>query len=185
MPHGQTVIVKRSSPRPEGYKLEVEYREAKVILQIFKAYRDGVSIRRIVRILNEDGVLGRNNLKMKMGSHSTISRILENEKYIGKWVWNKTEIRHDPTTGRRRRFPKPESEWITNIDESLRIIPRDIWESVQNRRQSSKKAWAGQKGKRGFSANQASRGVQCLSDSLAVRSNDLRIMWVSNRPDKR
>ncbi len=36
-------------------------------------------------------------------SPATISRILDNEKYAGRWVWNKTGTRRDPRTGRRRR----------------------------------------------------------------------------------
>jgi hypothetical protein len=48
---------------------------------------------------------------------ATISRILDNEKYAGRWIWNRTESRRDPKTGRRRRFDKPESEWVINDDE--------------------------------------------------------------------
>ncbi|MCP3984171.1 MAG: hypothetical protein GY723_07265 [bacterium] len=46
-----------------------------------------------------------------------MSRILGNAKYVGHWVWNKTETRRDPKTGRRRQFKKPESEWVVNDDE--------------------------------------------------------------------
>ena len=156
VPYGEFVIDKKGNPRPEGHKLEKELREASIALRIFHSYNDGCSINSIAKTLNEEGVLGRNNQKYKW-SNSTISRILDNEKYIGKWVWNKTESRRDPTTGRRKRFPKPESEWITNIDDSLRIVPQELWDSVQERRRTSSKAWPKQK-KHGFSDAQGKRG---------------------------
>jgi hypothetical protein len=67
-------------------------------------------------------------------SPATVSRILDNEKYSGRWVWNKTESRRDPRTGRCRRFVKPESEWVVREDEELRIVPQELREKVQTRR---------------------------------------------------
>ena len=157
VPYGEFVIDKKGNPRPEGHKLEKEPRESAIVQRIFNSYNDGCSINRIAKMLNEEGILGRNNQKYKW-CNSTISRILDNEKYIGKWVWNKTESRRDPSTGRRKRFPKPESEWITNIDDSLIIIPQQLWESVHERRAASSKAWPKQNGKNGFSKNQGKRG---------------------------
>ncbi len=97
------------------------------MLRIFSQYQNGHSVRSIVESLIDESVPGHKNQKTKWAS-STVSRILDNEKYIDKWVWNKTENRRDPKTGRRRRFPKPESEWITNHDESLRIIQQQLWD---------------------------------------------------------
>ena len=140
VPYGEFVIDKKGNPRPEGHKFEKEPREASIVQRIFRSYNDGCSINCIAKTLNEEGILGRNN-----------------QKYIGKWVWNKTESRRDPSTGRRKRFPKPESEWITNIDDSLRIIPQKLWDSVRERRHVSSKAWPKQK-KYGFSDAQRKRG---------------------------
>jgi len=69
-------------------------------------------------------------------SPATISRILDNEKYAGRWIWNRTESRRDPKTGRRRRFDKPESEWVINENEELRIVPTQLWETVRERRKT-------------------------------------------------
>ncbi len=156
VPYGEFVIDKKGNPRPEGHKLEIETREASVVQRIFNSYKDGSSINGIAKLLNEEGILGRNDQKYKW-CNSTISRILDNDKYIGIWVWNKTESRRDPSTGRRKRFPKPESEWITNIDDSLRIVPQKLWDSVQERRRASTKAWPKKK-KYGFSDAQGKRG---------------------------
>ena len=83
---------KKGRPRPEGYKMEVEPREAAQVLRIFKAYADGHSLTRIVRTLNEESIPGRIRAS-KWWSPATVSRLLDNEKYTGKWVWNKTESR--------------------------------------------------------------------------------------------
>jgi hypothetical protein len=84
--------------------MEIDPRETAIVLRIFRAYADGLSVIRIVRLLNEENVPGR--IRSRKGwSPATVSRMLDNEKYIGRWVWNKTEQRRDPRTGRRRCFP--------------------------------------------------------------------------------
>jgi Recombinase len=105
-----------------------------VVLRIFTAYVDGQPLTRIVKTLNEMNVPGRVR-RAKGWSPATVSRILDNEKYAGRWIWNRTESRRDPRTGRRRRFAKPESEWLVREDENLRIVPSELWKSVRARRQ--------------------------------------------------
>jgi site-specific DNA recombinase len=156
VPVGATRLDKKGRPRPDGYKFEVLPREAPVVLRVFQAYAQGLSVIRIVRMLNAEAVPGRMRTS-KGWSPATVSRLLDNEKYIGRWVWNKQEARRDPRTGRRRQFPKPASEWITHEDESLRIVPQDLWEAVRIRRQQVRRSWPGGKGRRGFSADQGGR----------------------------
>ena len=74
---------KKGVPRPEGYKFQIEPREAAIVSRIFSEYQNGDGITRIVKTLNEEGVPGRKNSKMKWAS-STVGRILGNENYIGK-----------------------------------------------------------------------------------------------------
>ncbi len=149
VPVGEIRFDKKGKERSEGYKMIIEPRESEIVLRIYELYRDRDSINKVVRTLNEENVPGRNNVS-KTWSVSTVSRILKNEKYVAKWVWNKTGSRRDPRTGRRKRFDKPESEWIVQIDESLRIIPPELWNEVQTRRLERKKSWPGGKGKRGL-----------------------------------
>jgi hypothetical protein len=59
------------------------------------------------------------------------SVILHNERYRGVLQWNTSEWRKDPDTGKRRRVMRPRAEWITHVDESLRIISDDLWERAQ------------------------------------------------------
>ena len=156
VPVGTIRMDKKGRPRPDGYRMEIEPREAAIVLRVFKAYADGLSLTRSVRMLNEEGVPGR--IRSSKGwSPATVSRLLDNEKYIGRWAWNRTESRRDPRSGCRRRLEKPQSEWISHEDESLRIVPQDLWEKVRARRQEVRRCWPGGKGQRGFSKEQGSR----------------------------
>lgn len=57
VPVGKIQMDKKGRPRPEGYKMEIEPREAAIVLRIFKAYADGLSLTRIVRILNAEKIV--------------------------------------------------------------------------------------------------------------------------------
>jgi len=70
-----------------------------------------------------------------------VSRILKNEKYVGRWTWNRTETRRDPITGRKRRFAKPEGEWHRVADEELRIVSQDVWSRVVARWSEVDRVW--------------------------------------------
>ena len=87
---------------------------------------------------------------------STLHRILANEKYIGRWTWNKTGTKRDPRTGRRRRYHKPESDHHVHVDESLRIIPQELWDAVRARNAEVTRVFPRGR-RRGFSPDQGSR----------------------------
>ncbi len=184
VPVGEVRMDKKGRPRPEGYRMEIEPREAAVVLRIFKAYAEGASLTGIVRALNAEDVPGRYRTK-KGWSPGTVGRILDNEKYQGRWVWNKTGTRRDPRTGRRRKFVKPESEWVVHEEEGLRIVPATLWEPVRARRKEVRRSWPGGKGKRGFSKEQGSRQQQfpthLLSGAMVCGSCGAAIALVSGK----
>jgi site-specific DNA recombinase len=177
--HGQ-----EGRPRPDGYKMEIEPKEAAVILRIFTSYAEGLSLTQIVKTFNEENVPG--SIRTAKGwSPATISRILDNEKYAGRWIWNRTESRRDPKTGRRQRFDKPESEWVINEDEELRIVPEQLWEAVRERRKAMHRTWPGGDGKRGFSKEQGSRQahfpIHLLAGAMVCGSCGATIAQVSGK----
>ena len=166
VPAGEMRMDKKGRPRPDGYKMEINPVEAAVVLRIFSLYAGGEPLTRIVCILNEEGVAA--PVRAAKGwSPATIGRILDNEKYNARWIWNKTETRRDPKTGRRRQFEKPESEWHVTEDEALRIVPESLWDKVRTRREEMHRTWPGGKGKRGFSTQQGSRQAQFPTHLLA------------------
>jgi hypothetical protein len=61
--------------------------------------------------------------------------ILGNRIYNGEYIWNRSKWIKDPSTGKRKRIENSESEWIINRTEHLRIVPPDLWQTVQHRLQ--------------------------------------------------
>jgi len=118
-------------------------------------------------------------------SPATVSRILDNEKYVGRWVWNKTENRRDPRTGRKRQFDKPGSEWILQENDELRIVPDALWRRVREHRQQARRAWPGAPARRRFSSQQGSRQktypTHLLSGSMVCGSCGAVIAQVSGK----
>ena len=101
VPVGEMRIDRRGRPRPDGYRMVIDESEAQVVLRIFRDFSGGKAIKALAKELNLEEVRGRR--KFRRGwSPSTISRILKNEKYMGRWIWNKSETRRDPKTGDRK-----------------------------------------------------------------------------------
>ena len=184
VPVGTIRMDKRGRPRPDGYKMEIEPREAGVVLRVFQSYNDGLSLTAIVRALNEEAVPGRYRTRAGW-SPGTVSRMLDNEKYIGRWTWNKSGTRKDPKTGRRRRYAKPSDQWITQEDEALRIVPQSLWDRVRARRASVRKDWPGAKSGRGFGKKQrghaASYPKHLLSGAMVCSKCGSSVVQVSGK----
>src|SRR6516162_5018317 len=58
-PVGELRMDKKGRPRPDGYRMAIEPREAAVVLRTFKEFADGIAIARIVKRFNEEGVVVR------------------------------------------------------------------------------------------------------------------------------
>ena len=184
LPSGPLRCDKKGRERPEGYKLGIDADEALVVVRIFEAYADGQSASAIARSLNEELVPGR--IRSSKGwSTGSVTRILDQTKYVGHWVWNKTGARRDPRTGQRRTFTKPESEWRVVDHESLRIVSQELWEKVSARRAQVRAVWPGAKGRPGFSKKQGGRvrvfPEHLLSGALVCGCCKRGIVLVSGR----
>ena len=84
-----------------------------------------------------------------VGSHSKASGILRNPIYAGAVTWNKRRGKKFPGTSQRIQHRRPESEWITHADESVRIISNELFEEVRKRlKMARKKVHANNKGGR-------------------------------------
>jgi len=59
--------------------------------------------------------------------------LLNNELYIGRYVWNRSKWVRDPDNGKRRRVCRPEPEWIVVEKPELRLVPQGVWERVKER----------------------------------------------------
>lgn len=114
--------------------------EASVVRRMFDwVDREGLSARKVLNRLNELKVTPRKGAA-RWGK-SSVLRILRSETYAGLWHYNKfqcCEPQNPASSPRYRRRSKcsmrqrPKSEWLPlELPESLRIVPRQCWERVQ------------------------------------------------------
>lgn len=105
--------------RPIGYRIgpngyEIIPEEAQVVKKIFDLYVNGnMGLRSIADELNKLGIKSRNN---NLWSHTTIRDILENETYIGNFIWGeiRVENRH-PAIIYRETFEKVQARRLKKI----------------------------------------------------------------------
>jgi len=132
----------------DGFTRKVNLEQASWIVWMYEQYAAGHSPRAIASKLNEQQIPASNGGSW---SHSAIYGdykrgigILCNRMYNGEYIWNRSQWIKDPTTGKRKRIERPESEWIINQVEHLRIVTPELWQAVQKRqlatRHKSKKA---------------------------------------------
>jgi len=114
-------------------RLEIVTHEAEVIQKIFKLYSEGLGIRRIINYLKENDIKTR---KHKDFQKSTISKILDNEKYAGYSVRQKYD------TGMviiGKHYPKKrdKSEWIMEKNVKIpAIITSQLFDQCQSIREN-------------------------------------------------
>ena len=128
-----------------GVQLVIHPGEAEVIRRVFRLYADGKSPRQIVAILNREGVpppgarwRNRASDVARTWSYTAIAGsrkrglgILNNEKYIGRVIWNRSTWPIDPDTERQVSRALPREEWVVKEVPELRIVPQDLWDKVK------------------------------------------------------
>ena len=126
-------------PAERGKRIIVEA-EAEIVRRIFREYASGRTPRDIAHDLNKDSVpppRGRAwNASTINGNSQRGTGLLQNELYGGRLVWNKVRMVKDPDTGKRVSRPNPRSEWQAAEVPDLAIIPRDLFETAQRRKQA-------------------------------------------------
>ncbi len=120
--------------------LEVDKEQALVVRSIFERYAEGASCLTIAKELNARGVASpgatwrRVTRRKGHWMNSSVRVILENQLYIGKQSWNKSQFVRDPDSGNHLRRLRPVVEWVVNDIPELRIIPAALFEKVEARR---------------------------------------------------
>lgn len=59
-----------------------------------------------------------------------LNALLQNELYIGRVIWNRSQWVKDPETGRRTRRERPLAEWVIDERPQLALVDRPIWDTV-------------------------------------------------------
>ncbi len=112
--------------------------EADIVRRIFREYAGGASMKTLTMRLNEEhipfpGKVTRHGPTRRGWAVSTIHTILSNEKYRGRWVWNKAMFVKDPETGKRTAVLRPKDDWIVEDRPDLQLVDLELWTRVRDR----------------------------------------------------
>lgn len=112
--------------------------EGVIVREIFARFASGESMKAIARDLNvrkipSPGSSWQRSERRRDGCWliSTLNPLLQNERYAGRVVWNRTVWVKDPDSGRRLRRARPQKDWI--VTECPALIDTVTWDAVQQR----------------------------------------------------
>jgi site-specific DNA recombinase len=131
-------------PAKIGTVLQIDKQQAAVVQEIFTRFVAGESCLAIARDLNEravpsPGSTWKREVRRCSGwMGSAVRGILKNPLYTGMQRWNTAQFVRDPDTKKHVRRKRPQSDWVTNRIESLRIVPDALFERAQQRTRSVK-----------------------------------------------
>jgi len=153
---GESKFDKKGRLRADGFKLVVVPEEARLVQRIYRDFINGKAITKIAKDLNEEQVPTK--AKLKGGWNvSTLSRILKDDKYVGRFVWNRTTTLKDPMTGKMKQVDRPKEEWVTQERSEMRIISDEDRAAADARwREIDGVFPSNRKGKRGFEGKRKS-----------------------------
>ena len=124
-------------PLIEAVRRAVNEEEAKWVRQIFEWFASGYSSKRIAAELNRHKVPSpRGGTWATSAIYGDVTQgngLLNNQLYIGRYIWNRSEWVKDPDTGKRKRIERKESDWVVSEIPDLRIVPQDLWNAVKAR----------------------------------------------------
>ena len=130
--------------------LVIDPEQAEVVKRIYREYLEGLSMKKIAEGLEQDGILtGAGKTKWY---DSTINKILQNEKYMGDALLQKT-VTTDFLTKKRVRNTGTLPQYYVEDDHKT-IIPKEIFMQVQAELVRRRKVHTGPNGqKRIYSGN--------------------------------
>lgn len=127
----------RSVAADGGRKLEINEEQAEWVRWVFARYAEGWSCQRIAHELNRLGIPslrgGTWAVSAIYGNPARMSGVLNNELYVGRYVWNRSQWVKDPDTGKRTRIDRPQDEWSVTEMPHLRIVCEDDWAAARAR----------------------------------------------------
>lgn len=122
------------SDQPEGLSREVDPAQASIVLRIYQEAANGKSALQIAQGLNNDGIKaprgGTWDASTIRGNPKRGEGILHNRLYIGEAQVCRTTQSYHPETGARRVDLSPD-EMVSASFPELRIVPDDLWATVQ------------------------------------------------------
>lgn len=117
--------------------------QAATIVRICTLYADGVSPLAIAKMLNTEGVPGPHGCPWSPSTvHGHARRgtgILNNELYVGRYVWPRQRFIKNPATGKRVARLVAEAERRTYPRPHLRILDDALWTRVKARQAATQR----------------------------------------------
>ena len=125
-----------SRPDKRGLRA-IDAAEARIVVQIFEGYANGLSPKIIARNLNQAGVPGPRGgawgPSAIYGNRAQGTGVINNEMYIGRQIWGRRTWIKDPSTGRRvARDGAPDARVVSELPE-LRIVSDELWNAARAR----------------------------------------------------
>lgn len=120
--------------RPTGGKA---FGDVELVREIFARFAGGESMIAIAGDLNRRGVPSPGAAWKERSRPrgkwlvSTLYAMLQNERYVGREVWNRSRWVKDPDSGKRHRRERPRAEWI--VRECEPIVDQTTWDLAQRR----------------------------------------------------
>jgi site-specific DNA recombinase len=127
----------------------VNERQAKIVSEMFTMRAEGAGLRSIAKTLNGRGIPSPRAGKRGTGSWAptVVRTMLHNERYRGVIIYGRKKKTYKK--GTKVRVLRDPSEIIRVDAPHLRIIPDELWESVQATfRKNERKPWRGKNGRR-------------------------------------
>lgn len=164
---------KYGMPKADGYRIQIDPEEADTVQMIFMLF--GIrcwSVKRIVNLLNKE-LKETGNPKPPRAKHWCVSTllgnrkgvrgILNNELYVGRYVWNRTTYKKNPKTGKPKAKINPPEKWVVLEKPELRIVSDELWAAVKKRQREVKDKSEGvyNKAKHLYSENLLTRIAVC------------------------
>jgi DNA invertase Pin-like site-specific DNA recombinase len=127
------------NPAKIGTSLAIDPTQAVIVRQIFERFACGESCTSIARELNARGIASPGSTWKRVTRRNSgwmgsgVRVILVNPLYTGAQRWNASRFEKDPDTGKTLRRRRPQSEWVVNQVEALRIVSDATFASAQAR----------------------------------------------------
>ncbi|MFO0583563.1 MAG: recombinase family protein [Anaeromyxobacter sp.] len=143
--YGYRTETEPNPPDPEHPRKvpRIEPAEATVVRRIFERYADGISMKQVAAELNAEHVRapydGDYTKPAGRGwGHTTVRAMLRNERYVGRFVWNRRKWARSARTGKRVYRLRPVEEHVEHHLAELAIVSDELWARVQARVSNNK-----------------------------------------------
>ena len=169
-------------PLVTGVRLEVREDQGAIVRRIFEMYAGGNSLQKIAKQLNAEGVVSPQPQKGRISRSwcpSSIRTILRNDRYRGRVNWGKT-VKVRSRSGKRIYKRTAPEKWVIREIPAQRILPEELWNSVEARIATVKQLY-GEIGRKGGMQGRSVSSPYLFSGLLKCSQCGANISIVSGR----